>query len=280
MQKILITYGTPDFKKTLQRLQKEAKRLKLFDKIILYGPNDLPDYIKSNPLMAFKKGGGYWLWKPYIIWKTLQDYKDAIVIYVDGGCSLNASNDWNTYFDHIEKYNTIVFSYRPDFDYGWYQFYNCNSPEIQYWTKEKTLSYFDSLFETESWRHFNKIMGGFIICKGKENQFINEWLSVSLMCPELVCDPFGCELNNQKSTFVQHRHDQCIITPLAYFFAQKHETLIIPEKSESEKDFAAVGAKRIKFQPKVNGVTNKTKLIRLIKFIIGEKVYTFLHSFK
>jgi len=280
MQKILITYGTLDFKKTLIRFKNKAKELNLFDKVIIYEPKDLPDYIQSNPLMAFKKGGGYWLWKPYIIWKTLHDYEDAVVIYVDGGCSLNISDDWNVYFDYIEKYNTIVFNYRSDFDYGWSQLFNCGSTEIHHWTKEKTLSYFDSLFETECWRHFNKILGGFIICKGKDNQFINEWLSVSLMCPELVCDPFGNELNNQKSTFVQHRHDQSIITPLAYFFAKKNEVLIIPEKSESEKDFAAVGAKRIKSIRKVGGVTNKTKLIRVIKSIIGEKGYTFLHSFK
>lgn len=279
MRKILITYGTSDYEETLKRLRKEAQELKLFDQIIVYGPKDLPDYIKSNPLMAFKKGGGYWLWKPYVIWKTLQDHEDAAVIYVDGGCSLNASDDWNEYFDYIGKYNAIVFNYRSDFDYGWSEYYHCSSPEIQYWTKQKTLAYFDSLFETESWRHYNKIMGGFVICKGKNNPFINEWLSVSLMCPELVCDPFGNELNSQKSILAEHRHDQSIITPLAYFFAEKDEVLIIPEKSESEKDSAAVAAKRIRFQQK-KGVTKKTKLIRLIKFIIGENAYAFLHSFK
>jgi hypothetical protein len=277
MKKILITYGTSDFKETLRRLKKEAKGLKMFDKIIVYGPKDLPDYINSNPLMAFKKGGGYWLWKPYIIWKTLHEYEDSVVIYVDGGCSLNVTDDWNVYFDNIEKYNTIVFNYRNDFDYGWNQLFNCSSPEIQHWTKQKTLSYFDSLFETDNWRHFNKIWGGFIICKEKNNCFINEWLSVSLLYSELVCDPFGNELNNQESTFVQHRHDQSIITPLAYFFAQKNEVLIVPEKSESESAVAAVGATRIKLVIKVSA---KTKLIRIIKALIGENVYTLLHSLK
>ncbi len=277
MQKILITYGTSDYKDSLLRIEKEAKRLNIFDKIILYQPSDLPDFIKANPLMAYKRGGGYWVWKPYIIWKTLQDYIDAIVVYVDGGCVLQESPDWNYYFDKITSYETIVFNYRSDFDYNWINSYKCNSPEIHYWTKKNTLLYFDRLFQNKEWRNYNKIWGGFIITKGNENKLVNQWLSISLMCPELVCDPFGIELNDQELTYVQHRHDQSLITPLAYFFAKTNEVLILPERSESERDLAAVGAKRIKYVPKV---TVKTKLIKSIKFVIGEKVYKTLHFYK
>lgn len=277
MLKILITYGTCDYKDSLLRLKKDAKQLNLFDKIILYQPSDLPELIKANPLMTFKRGGGYWVWKPYIIWKTLQDYNDAIVVYVDGGCVLHESTDWNYYFDKIASYDNIVFNYRDDFDYNWINSYNCNSPKIHYWTKQNTLLYFDQFFQNKEWRDYNKIWGGFIISKGAENNLIKQWLSISLMHPELVCDPFGSELSKQEFTFVQHRHDQSLITPLAYFFATTNEVLILPEKSESEPELAAVGAKRIKYVPKV---TLKTKLIKLIKLVVGEKIYKTLHFYK
>jgi hypothetical protein len=277
MQKILITYGTSEFQNSILRLQKEAKALNIFDRIILFRPKDLSPYIQSSPLMAFARGGGYWIWKPYIIWKTLNDYPNAIVVYVDGGCSLHTSSEWNEYFEQMKEYNTIVFHYRNDYDYKWDQSYTSNSTEIQYWTKKTTLQYFDSLFSNQTWRQFNKIFGGFIICKGGQNKFISEWLSISLIHPELIIDPIGNEITNQDKSFAQHRHDQCIITPLAYFTATNQPILILPETCESHHSTAAVSASRIKYVPQIK---LKTRLIGIIKYIIGEKTYNFLHFYK
>ena len=274
MKKILISYGTADFNFTLKRLKKEAEILQLFDTIIFYGPKNLPDYIRSNPLMAFKKGGGFWLWKPYVIWKTLQDYPDSIVVYVDAGCSLNPSEDWNTYFNYMNDFNTVLFHYRDDFDYKWDQGFKTNSAKVKCWTKSETLNYFDTLFNDASWRDYNKIMGGFIISKSNKNIFIEDWLKVSMFKPELIVDPFEIEKSNQETYFSEHRHDQSIITPIGHYFSQyrKNEVLIIPETSESKLNTAAVGANRNKIQ-KDKKVTVKTRIIQFTKSIIGEKLY-------
>ena len=111
MEKILIFYGTEEFQGSLKRLKKEAEILNIFDKIIIYTPDDLPIHIKANPLMNYKKGGGYWIWKPYIIWKTLQDYPNSIVIYIDAGCTISKSEEWNYYIKVIKENDTILFQY-------------------------------------------------------------------------------------------------------------------------------------------------------------------------
>jgi len=268
-KKILIAYGTENFIDTLKRIGKEAKKLGVFDGVRLYTPNDLPLYIKASPLMAFKKGGGYWLWKPYIIWKTLQDCKeDDIVVYVDAGCVLRQSQEWKQYLDQMENYNTILFHYREDFDYKWGEYWTYNSTKIKYWTKKSTLRYFDDMFQNIQWREYNKILGGFIITKGKNNQFIKEWLTISLMRPELIIDPFGKEVIEQTVFFNEHRHDQSIITPLAYFYLSKEKILILPETSESQRRTAAVAAERIRNIHK----PYKT-IIRFVKSLIGENLY-------
>lgn len=283
MRKIFISYGDDSFKKSLKRIGKEAKMLGLFDKIILYSPNDLPAYIKTSPLMAFNRGGGYWAWKPYLIWKTLQQYgNDSIVVYVDAGCTLHQSDDWKLYFENMNKYDTIVFKYRDDVDYPWFNAYHCNSIQIKDWTKKNTLLYFDNLFGNQQWRHFNKIWGGFIIVKSINNKLINQWLNITLLSPKLIIDPYGNELEDQYDFFVEHRHDQCILTPLSYYYEKTDSVVhIFDESAESalligNKDVAVL-AERLR-DDRVLKITLKTRTIYVIKVIIGEKLYKLLHG--
>ena len=43
-----------------------------------------------------QRGAGYWIWKPYIIWKTLQDVEDGdIVCYIDSACLINKGKEWS-----------------------------------------------------------------------------------------------------------------------------------------------------------------------------------------
>ena len=58
MKKIFITYGDDAFKRSRERIEKEAKSLKLFDRVIAYTPEDLPSYIKTSVLMRYRRGGG------------------------------------------------------------------------------------------------------------------------------------------------------------------------------------------------------------------------------
>lgn len=52
------------------RLEKNGN----FDKIILYLPTDIDKkfYEKNKNILSQKRSGGYWLWKPYFIVKTLE----------------------------------------------------------------------------------------------------------------------------------------------------------------------------------------------------------------
>lgn len=283
MKKIFITYGDERFKQALNRINKEANQLGIFDKIILYTPKDLPPYINASPLMAFQKGGGFWIWKPYLILKTLQEQKnDAIVIYVDAGCTLGVSKQWEFYFQKMTEYDTIVFKYQNNFDYGWSEMFNCNSVAIKHWTKKNTLHYFDVLFENSEWRNYEKIMGGFIIAKKVNNIIINEWLKISLLHPELIIDPFGNEINNQYSFYTAHRHDQSILTPLVYHYSKTNSDILILEETaesgliEKRKDIAVLASRKNNI--KVIKITYKTKAIRIIKKIIGERIYNVIHG--
>jgi len=233
--------------------------------------------------MAYSIGGGYWLWKPYIIWKTLQDYgNDAIVVYVDAGCSLSPCDDWNFYLKKMDYYDTIVFKYKDNFDYGWKDHFRCDSPQIKFWTKKNTLIYFDSLYHNEKWRNCNKIWAGFIIAKNNRNKLIEQWLDISLLYPQLVINPIGEEIENQYIFFSTHRHDQSILTPLAYYFHNTDQSVfVLDETAESgilqEQNNIAVLARRQR-DIKMPRITLKTRTIWFIKSVIGERMYNLLHG--
>ena len=141
MSKIFISYANFIYEKSLKRIAKQARSSHLFDHVDIYTPSDLPLPILSSPLMMYHRGGGYWVWKPWIIYNTLCNCNDGdIIYYVDAGCSLNPeSEEWAEWDSAMAKYNAIVFDYRPDVKYsGWEQF--CKNPsncatELKHWLK-------------------------------------------------------------------------------------------------------------------------------------------------
>lgn len=278
VKKVFISYGDTNFDRSLTRIRQEASALKIFDKIILYTPKDLPDEILQSPLMRYQRGGGYWLWKPYVIWKTMQRYPKAVVVYADAGCTLNKNyEEWRSWFKIMESTDTLFTQYRSNTDYGWDNRFHTSSVKISTWTKRMTIEYFDQQFKSTEWHDYNKIWGGFVIARNN-SCFIREWLDIMLTRPELVRDPEGEEINNQYDSFVAHRHDQSIITPLAYLYERKYPNVvkIIPETGESSST-AAVVASRIK---DVNIISLKTRVILQMKSILGERIYKFLHFWK
>jgi hypothetical protein len=88
----LITYGNDVFAQSKIRIYNEAKATQWFDTITVYSPEDLDNNfkIKFKDILLEQRGGGYWIWKPYIIKKHLDKINDNdILIYIDAGCSIN-----------------------------------------------------------------------------------------------------------------------------------------------------------------------------------------------
>ena len=240
MSNIFICYADNRFKESQNRLAKQAQKVGIFDKIIKYTPKDLPSYITSSPLFAFSKGGGYWVWKPYIIYYTLLESNNGdIVWYCDSGCTLDASSsEWNYFQEQMKVHSSIFFQYRKDFDYGW-------NAEIRHWIKLSSIDYFSQYID-KSFLSYGKILAGFMIFRktNKIPEILDQWYKISLFHPELVADPFGAELKKLPPDFCAHRHDQSILTPLVYHFKDADNVLVLPETSESHIGKPAVLATR------------------------------------
>ena len=263
--KIFIAYGDANCAYSLKRIGRQACKLGIFDEIILYSPESLPEYIKQSPLMQYSYGGGFWAWKPCIIKETLKKYgDDAVVCYVDAGCTLKPSSEWTLYFELMKEYDFLCFKYRDTMP-EWEKF-GTTSTKIKYWGKKKSLEFFDALTGSEEWRDKNKIWGGLIFAKGAENPIVNDWLDIVLSHPEIIQHPMTSEeMADQFPYFAQHKHDQVLLVALAYKYSDR--CIVLPELSETAGDNVAIRTTRIRCKSFKEYIVLCTK--NIIRKIIG-----------
>ena len=277
MQKIFIAYGSGGYMKSLRRIGKEAKKLGIFSKVILYKEKDLPLFLKASPLMAYSRGNGYWSWKSYLIWKTMLDFPNSIIVYADCGCTLQPNmEEWNKWFDLLETYDTLTFRYKLDYIYPWQEEDRTVMTTNAQWTKQSMIRYFDSMIGNRDWLQEGQVMGGIVLACRKSN-LVKMWMDVILMHPELIMDCYGNEIVDQAETFREHRHDQSLLSALCAYWSKKGTVVkVLPETADSCMDTAAIAATRKRILK--NPVPLKTRMIQSIKGKIGTTRYESMHK--
>ena len=229
MKKIFIAYADAALAYSLKRIGRQARRLNIFDEVILYTPADLSDELKAHPLMQHRKGGGYWVWKPWLIQKTLLEHEPGdIVVYVDAGSTLRKSPEWNRLFGLMDRYDTLCFQYAETVPI--FAHWGNASTKIKYWTKKSALTFLDEYFHDNAYRENCKVMGGLLFMKNPDNSLLRQWLDISLNHPELIVDPTGEEMKDQEPGFAYHKHEQSFLTALAYY---DKTVCMIPETYEN-----------------------------------------------
>lgn len=85
--RVLISYANEAYKKAQNLLSKTARKAG-FTELIEYNPEDVDENFRKEheDIFSVKRGNGLWLWKPYLILKTLESANDGdIVLYCDSG---------------------------------------------------------------------------------------------------------------------------------------------------------------------------------------------------
>jgi TusA-related sulfurtransferase len=200
----LITFGSHDnYIKAGERLITQSKKLNIFTESLLY----TKDYLMkdndfwnkhNNFITNNKRGYGYWLWKPYIIKKTMENMNEGdILLYLDCGCevSYNKINELLECIDIVKK-DKIVGSH------------NRNHLEIK-WNKMDCIHNINnSININDIQREAGALM--FLICN-ETKQLVNEWYT--LCCDYHNIDDTPSILQNCNE-FIEHRHDQSVYSLL------------------------------------------------------------------
>ena len=193
----LITYATKNFQKQsislgISALHNGFDAFKRFD----LGSIDLTFFNRNSETFKFARGGGYWLWKPYIIAATLNESKESeVVCYVDSGVRLLAIGD---------SLNDLV---KDDKIHVWKE----SNGIIEQWTEPSVLGKLNVIGGDKK---FPIIWAGAIISKNTEifKWITNEWLTLA-QDPELL-RPESLEGYLKTGDFIWHRHDQSLLSIL------------------------------------------------------------------
>jgi hypothetical protein len=201
-----ITYGNNIYINSKKRLCEEAKNVGWFDTITSYGPEDLDlDFQnKFKDILVRPRGGGYWIWKPYIIKKHLEKIKDDdILIYLDAGCSINPSG-----IDRFKEYIEIL----NNSDHGCISFQV--GPYEKLWTNKEIFDHFNVDINGDIGNSC-QIAATIIILKKntKSNNIINLWLKTVYDNPILFTDDYNNNMCNRgRSEYMETRHDQSVFS--------------------------------------------------------------------
>lgn len=192
-----ISYGNEKYEKSRDFNLKSALSKGKVDKVIAYGPDDIEKDVfeKNKSVFTKSKGAGYWLWKPYFIYKTLEKMpENDYLIYTDSG--MTYVRDVRLLINCMEKHQQKIMCF-----------------EIEAIEKSSTKR---DLFialdcDTAEYTDSRQRLGGIVICKNCEysRNIIFQWLSYA-QDETLITD---CEntlgLPNYPE-FMYHRHDQSI----------------------------------------------------------------------
>lgn len=206
--KLLVSYANNErFFRAQHFLEQSAK--KYFDGCASYHPDVLEDSFKqkNHHIFSQTRGGGYWVWKPYIILNALNLVKDGdYVFYVDSGNII--LNDPAPLFNIVDKSKCgmLLFNNRDGAPVGtiWKNFE---------WTKYDCFKKMNCT--EERYVQGNQIDGSYILVKKSDYalKFFSEYLTFCEDEDILTDKPNTCGENYDG--FKEHRHDQSILSLLA-----------------------------------------------------------------
>lgn len=171
------------------------------EKVFEYGPDDIDPffYQKNKSILQQKRGAGYWLWKPYIIYKALNEIKMGdFLFYVDSGSYF--VNSVFPLIDGMKQNDDDIISFAIPF------------LERQ-WTKKEIFRYFKCENNANITDTCQRI-ATFIVMKktARTLAFIEKYLAVS-QYSNLITDDLDSAI--QDDGFIENRHDQSIFSVLA-----------------------------------------------------------------
>jgi hypothetical protein len=189
-----IHYLTP----LLQSVKEYGKEFE----IIVFNKTDIdPDFVeKYKSILSNQRGGGYWLWKPYIINETLKKMNEEdIVFYLD--LKYYFIEDFtDLYSNYMKNHDILAWKNKPN-EPVWY---------MKNWCKMHVIykyNMMDKVFNENA----EDAWGGALIVKKTVNtvKYMKEWLDMCCIYEDITDTPSKIE---NSSMFSDHRHDQSLLS--------------------------------------------------------------------
>jgi len=189
---------TGRYDSNLKPLIESIKEYSEYDIIIFKESEIDTEFLKKNKsIFALSRGGGYWLWKPYIIRETLKRIEPgSILFYIDSSYRFLATFDELT--QYVDKNDVMIWKNKP------------NEPvyPMKEWCKKDVLDMYKTPGDMEiCW-------AGAMILKNTlyTRCIVDEWLQSCTY--QNITDAPSLVPNSHE--FIEHRHDQALLSTVLF----------------------------------------------------------------
>ena len=208
-KKVFLTFGDggENYVAARKRVAREARATGEFDEVLDYGLENASEAARNSPLKDYKRGCGYWMWKPDVVDSVLSGLDDGdILVWSDCGNVIYKTRQWGKFFRKLDSVDLI--------------FKRISSCALHFHRKEML-----ELFAPPGGGiaplcrmcfHFES--NSIIMKKTPLSvQLIRDWKVCMHQHPECVKDALTQEeLDNQLPSFLENRHDQSALTMVVY----------------------------------------------------------------
>ena len=197
-----LVYNDNNHNNYLSKLLDSVKKYGKEFEIVIFNKNDIDiEFMeKNNQILSLSKGGGYWLWKPYIINNLLMKINENdIIFYLDS--KYYFTEDFNNlYSQHILNNDILVWKNKPN-EPGYFMKNWCKMDVI------KKYGLYDKVFHENA----EDCWAGAVVIKKTNNtiKYIKEWLDIASIYENITDSPSKIENDSQ---FIEHRHDQSALS--------------------------------------------------------------------
>jgi hypothetical protein len=198
---VLLNYANWRFQESQAKNSATGREIGGFDRVHSYGPQDIDRQFASKHrlILRQRRGGGYWLWKPYFIHRTLAELADGdLLFYCDAGAHFVASIQPLTELCERVRQDVIPFEL-PFRESDWtkrdaFVLLGCDSPPFT-----------DTPQRLASFSLWKKTTGSMLLAR--------QWLELAQDERVLTDLANQCGLPNYPG-FQGHRHDQSLFSLL------------------------------------------------------------------
>ncbi len=194
----LVTYGDGDVYISNMKVLAESALNNCVDVVYMYRKEHLDEAFveKNKKILDKKRGAGYWLWKPYIVLKTLENIPEgAIVIYFDSGIKIVHPLD--RFINKLDSNDILLVdnthTNKPYMKRDLLKFMNMDNEEV---LNQKQLS--ACMFVVR-----NTV---------RSKEFLTKWLEIGELGWTIDDSP---SKEVEYPEFIEHRHDQSILSLLS-----------------------------------------------------------------
>jgi len=197
---IAVNYADKSFQRAQKLNSKTAKQWGA-DKVIEYGPKDIDKTFRrrNHEILAAPRGGGYYLWKPYIYRKAYDVLREGdYLIYTDSGAVYINKIQYLIDCMEQEKVPVMIFSLEQE--------------RIEKGNTKRDAFVLTGCDEAQ-YTDTPQSIGGYFVCKKapEVKAFLDEVLQYAQDIRIISDKPNVMGLPNYKE-FTDHRHDQSVIS--------------------------------------------------------------------